>query len=289
MVTLDYLNTNSLRNYPIKDGCSRTSVDGLFTIPNSLIVDLVLCNPGTVSLSLYISAVSVSPTNLSIEISDQTLGEMGVFQTTLPLTNYNTDLSLIPGSNFPSATGNITIGSGDDLVDLVSGNFIFSYTATTLLMRVYSPSNPGLSWISFSDVKGNTSTQTGYVQIDGHSNIQFRLGSGVVYIDAGEDLGLNKICVSNQIPITTINGVPPNSDGNFTLIPEQCVALTTAQFGLSIADNCGQTCLGCTAIETLTTQVNSLETSVINIRNFTNNLQAAITQATTLLNYQCQC
>jgi hypothetical protein len=47
--------------------------------------------------------------------------------------------------------------------------------------------------------------------------------------------------------------------------------------------------LGCTAIETLTTQVNSLETSVINIRNFTNNLQAAITQATTLLNYQCQC
>lgn len=289
MNQLDFLNQNSLRNYPIKDDLGRVSNDGIFTIPNTLIVDMALCASGHDTLNLYISRINVSSKNLSIEISANGIGVFGVFQTSLPLSGYNTDIALTPGSLFPSAAGAVTIGSTDDLADLPSGNFSFNYSNTALLMRVYGPSSPGLSWLSFTDTKGNNSTLTGYVQLNGHSNIQFRSGSGVMYLDAGENLGLNKVCVATLTPITSINGVPPDATGNFTLIPEQCVSLTPAQNGLFVGDNCGQPCMGCTEMATLTTQVNSLESSIINIRNFTNNLEAAITQATTLLNYQCQC
>lgn len=289
MNQLDFLNQNSLRNYPIKDDLSRVSDDGIFTIPTTLIVDICLCAPDHDTLSLYISKINVSSSNLSIEVSANGIGIFGVFQTSLPLSGYNNDLTLTPSTLFPLAAGAITIGSTDDLADLPSGNFSFSYGSTALLMRVYGPSSPGLSWLSFTDSKGNNATLTGYVQLNGHSNIQFRDSSNVIYLDAGENLGLNKVCITSQTPITSINGVPPDATGNFTLIPEQCVSLTPAQNGLFVGDNCGQPCMGCTEMATLTTQVNNLESSIVDIRNFTNNLQSAITQATTLLNYQCQC
>ena len=142
--------------------------------------------------------------------------------------------------------------------------------------------------MSFTDAQGNESTLTGYVQIQGNSNVQFREVSGVVYVDAGENLGLNKVCTNSGTPIYSINGITPDqTTGNFTLIADQCVSLTDAQYGVVISNSCGQPCLGCAAIDTLTTQVNGLETSVINLKNVTDSLQAAINQATTLLSYSC--
>ena len=289
METLDYLNQNSLRNYPIQDGLGRVSNDGLFTIPNSLIVDLSVSAVSSDILPLYISTITCSPTSLTIEISAFNIGVFGSFNTTLPLSQNNLDVTLQNSQLFPSASGIITIGSIDDLSALPQGSFTFSPVNTSLLMKTYSPVNVGVSWISFSDNNGNTSALTGHINMTANSNLQFRDVDGLIYMDAGEDLGLNKSCSSTGTPVSSINGIPPDSTGNFTLIPEGCVAIDSAQYGLVISDSCGQPCLGCDAIATLTTQLNSLEASIIDIGNFTNNLQAAITQATTLINYQCQC
>jgi hypothetical protein len=296
MNNLDYLNLNSLRNYPIKDGSSRVSEDGIFTIPNSLIVDMSLCSVGLDSPTLYISKIITQPAQLVIEISADGIGIFGTFsagldQNVTPALERNIDVILIPAAElFPNATGCITIGDVTDLVDLPYGIFTFKPEATELLMRVYGPTTPGLSWLSFTDTKGNKASLTGNVLINGYSNIKFRINGQYIYMDAGENLGLNKVCTTASNPITTINGIPGDpATGNFTLIPEQCVTLSAAQYGILIGDNCGQPCMGCTEIDTLTTQVNSLESSIIDIRNFVNNLQLAINQASTLLNYQCQC
>jgi len=289
MANLDYLNLNSVRNYPIKDGLGRVSDDGLFTIPNSLIVDLSLCATGNDSPDLYISRINCNSSSLLIEISANGIGVFGTFQTTLPLSDYNTDLSMNSGVAFPTSTGMITIGSADDLADLPSGDFTFSINNTELLMKVYGPGNTGISWMSFSDAKGNNAVLSGYIQMQGNSNIQFRNQSGVIYMDAGENLGLNKNCGAIPQPVRFINGISPDSNGNFTLIPQSCVTIDTAQYGLVISDSCGQPCLGCAAIDTLTTQVNGLESSILGIKNFTTTLQAAINQAAALLNYPCAC
>ena len=287
MNNLDFLNLNSLRNYPIKDDLSRVSNDGLLTIPNTLIVDLVLSSPSNDLLTLYISRVSYNSSNLLIEISANTIGVFGTFQTSLPLVDDNIDIVMTAGSLFPLATGIITIGSTDDLANLPVGDFEFGLTNTALLMRVYGPGSQGINYLSFTDTKGNNSVLTGYIQLIGNSNIQFRGTGGSIYIDAGENLGLNKDCASANVPITSINGIPADASGNFTLIPQACVGIDIAQAGLVISDSCGQPCLGCSEINTLTTQVNGLESSIIDIKAFAQNLQAAINQATTLLNYQC--
>ena len=289
-MNLDWLNLNSLRNYPIKDDLGRVSVDGLFVIPNTLIVDMALCSSQLGNTpNLFISGITCSSNSITVEISASGSGVFGTFQTSLPLSSYNTDVALTPGSNFPSATGIITFGSSDDLEGLPYGDFEFTIDQTALLMRVFSPNSPGLSWISFSDTKGNNSVYTGYVKLVGNSNIQFRNNSGIIYIDAGEGLGLNKTCASTPQPIFTINGVSPDDSGNFTLIADTCVQIEEAQAGVLISNPCGDPCLGCSAITTLTTQVNELESSILGIKNFSNNLQNVITQVTNLLSVTTSC
>lgn len=290
-MNLDFLNLNSLRNYPIQDDLSRVSDDGQFTIPNSLIVDMSVCPPQTGDAlivvgdvpQLYISRIVSGSANLVIEISVNGYGVFGTFQTVLSSISENTDVALTPGSLFPSATGIITIGSIADLTNLPYGNFTFSYPNTGLLMRVFSPNNSGVSWINFSDAQGNSAVLTGNIELIGNSNIQFRTVSGIVYIDAGEGLGLNKTCTTVPEPILTINGVGPDSNGNFTLIGSNCVNIADASFGVLLTNPCGQPCLGCDAIDTLTTQVNSLESSVLNLKTFVDGLQNVITQATNLI------
>jgi hypothetical protein len=288
-MNLDYLNLNSLRNFPIIDGASCASDDGLFVIPTTLIVDMSLCATDGSTPSLYISRITVNSTNLVIEISSYSSSSVvGTFQTSLPFTE-NTDLQLTPSTNFPLATGLITLGSSDDLARLPYGDFTFKYANTRLLSRIATVGPIGINWISFSDTKGNKSTVTGHVEIQGNSNIQFREATGIIYVDAGEGLGLNKICENVLQPITSINGITPDSSGNFTLIADQCIEIDAAQYGVVISNPCGAPCLGNLALSDLTTRANKLESSILDINNFTKNLQAVITQANTLISTPCPC
>ena len=288
-MNLDYLNLNSVRNFPIIDDVSRASDDGLFVIPNSLIVDMALCSSQLGDTpNLYISRVTCNSSTILIEISANSFGVFGTFQTSLPLSDYNVDISLQPSSLFPNASGLITLGSSDDLATLPYGNFTFSYPNTALLMKVFTPTISTISWLNFTDTKGNN-TLTGYINLVGNNNVQFRGAFSNVYLDAGENLGLNKICVTPPQAILTINGVPPSSTGNFTFIADTCISIDTAQYGLVLSNPCGAPCLGCEALTTLTTQVNSLETSIVDLKTFTDNLQAVITQATNMISIPCQC
>ena len=291
MNTLDYLNQNSLRNYPISDGLSRVSNDGLFTIPNNLIVDLSLSAVGVGSAGLYISKLATNSSSLTIEISVIDGGVFGSFYTTLPNTNTNFDLTLVASSAYPDAAGLITIGTTSALAQLPSGEFEFSADATKLLSKCSSVANQGITRLTLTDGTGNTYTYSGNVTIVANSNLQFTSNAeNTVLMNAGENLGLNTPCPAASQPILFINGVPPDSNGNFSLISDDsCISLASVQYGLLLSDSCGKPCLGCADIDTLTSRVNTLEDEIFAVQNFINNLNTAIAQANTLISYQCQC
>lgn len=289
-MTLDFLNQNSLRNYPIADDLDRVSDDGMFTIPNTLIVDLSLSSAGGWGSTFYISGISNRSNNLSIEIS--VAGVLfGTFSTALPNTSSNFNLALVPGPMYPDAVGVITIGSTGDLAMLPSGDFTFSVGATQLLARCSTVGNAGITRITFTDIQGNNFTLSGHVTLNANSNLQFySANDGVtVNMNAGENLGLNKQCTNTPSPILTINGVSPDSTGNFNLIsdPGSCITIAAVQYGAVITDACGKPCLGCASISTLTTLVNGLESDIFTLRDFANSMQSLITQANTLIGYQC--
>ena len=242
---------------------------------------------------LFISRVVNSSSTITVEISSPSLGVLGTFSVPASTTANNVDYTFAPASGMPGMAGVITIGTLATILTLPSGDFQFTQANTALLMRVAVPSAIGVSYIAFVDAAGNTYLTTGLLTMQAESNLQFRVqgsgGSFTAYMDAGENLGLNKECAEQPVPITSINGVPPDPTGNFNLIPSTCVSITPAQYGLVVGNGCGKPCMGCSDVSTLTNRLMTVENELLAIRNYVNNMQALITQATNNINYQCSC
>lgn len=296
MNNLDFLNLNTIRNYPIKDGATCISVDDLFKLPNDLVADISLSASSDDLLQLYISKAVISSDNIILTVADAgdatPLGTFFVpFVDHVPYDDY----TMVASTSYPRAIGRITIGYIKDIKSQPSGEFNFSSDSTALLARTFIPSTLGINYITFTDDKGNEARLTGKVRIHAENNLRFRTSSvgdeTVVILDAGNGLGLNKECEEGALtpPIKTINGIAPDSAGDFHLITSDCVSLTPIEAGLLIKDTCGKPCLGCDELGQLTARAISVENELFKIRDYVTNLDTLVTQLTTLVNYQCNC
>jgi hypothetical protein len=294
MNNLDFLNLNTVRNYPIKDGLSCVSTDELFRITPDLIADLAISAPSSSMLRLYISKVVSASESINIVISDSTDNVVGSF-----FVDYSThvpykDYYLTAGSTYPNAFGVITIGYINEVKGQPSGEFTFDIAATELLMRVFTPAALGINYLSFVDDKGNEAHLTGNVRIHAENNLRFRITTDgdetIVNLDGANGLGLNKDCEeAANPPIKTINGIRPDSEGDFHFITADCVSVTPIESGLLISDTCGKPCLGCNELGVLTERAIAVENELFRIRDYVTNLDNLLTQLTTLVNYQCEC
>lgn len=296
MNNLDFLNLNTLRNYPIKDGAACISTDDLFKLPNDLIADITIAAPATDIVQLYISKVVNSSESISLELSNVDNSEVvGTFFIAFTGFEVYGDYAMTASVNYPGALGRLTAGYIKDIKGQPSGEFLFAPTATPLLYRTFIPAALGVNYVSFTDTKGNEVHLTGNVRLHAENNLRFRTSTTaeetVVILDAGNGLGLNKDCDEDLLvpPIKTINGILPDSTGDFHLITEDCVSITPIEAGLLISDSCGKPCLGCNELGTLTSRAISVENELLKIRDYVTNLENLITQLTTLVNYQCDC
>lgn len=287
MNNLDFLNQNSLRSYPIREDLSQKSVDSLFTIPNNFMVDLMLCTGAAITTRFYISKVSNFPEQIVVEICDDTSVVAGTFSVPSTQAKY-TSVYFVPTPAYATARGKLTIGFLNTMASSPIGIYTFLIGATELEMRTVIPALPGVNSLTFTDTNGANISLTGDVQIKARSNLRFRYNSGTVYMDAGNGLGLNNTCQDGTIPITSINGVAPDSDGNFTLSFTDCGTFVPSTNGLILDDSCSRPCLGCAEIETLTVRTMQVESDLIKLRTYYDALLANITQLGNVVNYNCE-
>lgn len=289
MNTLDFLNSNTLRNYPIKDNLGRVCTDGSYVIPNDLIADLMVCAPGGFDSVLYISRIVNYTDNITVEVKivDETdaLGTF-VIPTTSPA---YTDIDLVPTTAFPLAVGKLTVGYFDGSKAQPSGEFLFDSSNTQLLMRVFTPLSTGISYVRVTDQQGTQSTLTGIINFNAENNLRFRAVDNTIYLDAGEGLGLNQDCEEVGPPIRTINGVEPDAQGNFYFINNDCTTFDAIEYGLLMKDTCGKPCLGCSEISTLTDRLILVENDLLKLRDYVTGLNSSIDQLNTTLNFKCDC
>jgi hypothetical protein len=290
--SLDFLNLNSLRSFPIKEGLSKIDTLGSFVIPNDLIVDLQVAASYDPSNTYYISKLSNFEDSLTIEIADQDDVLVGTFNIDAATHTKNKVYYLGAGDDYTGATGEITIGTLDSLHLGPSGVFQFTLATTELEMRTSIPALKGINRIKFLNANGESYTLTGDVEIEARTNLKFKLGVGNrIILDAGEGIGLNTICEDERDCIKTVNGIPPDEFGNFTLDFSDCATLTPipANTGLLLEDVCCKPCVGCTDIEELTQRLMNAETSLFSLRDFYNNLNVLYQQFRTTVTYTCDC
>ena len=296
---LDFLNLNSLRNFPIKEGLNKTSSDGVFIIPDDLIVDFVMSASSTVGDEFYISKIVNLPETVTIEISNVTSAVCGTIVIPVSTHTLYKEYYLNPSNLYPNANGKMVIGSLDTINTLPFGTFAFpglpdsGDTNTTFETRTIIPCLGTISKFLFTNADGSSFAVTGDVVLTAGKNIKFRqVSSNTVAIDAGEGLGLNASCNADKPSIKTINSISPDIHGNFTLAVSDCAKFTPLSgvvSGLTLSDICCKPCLGCDEIGELTTRLMTIESELLKLRGHYTALSALSTQLNTVTTASCEC
>lgn len=288
--SLDWSSLNALRRYPLREGASLLSDDGFFSIPDTLIVDFTLSATSDVSRRFYVSQVFNKITSVVIEVKDNldtVVGSVEIFNDTH---TQDSDYFLTITNDYVGSNGKITIGSLEDLTQQPAGRFTFLLSATEFEPRTIIPGIRGVDRIEFIDAQNGIYDLSGDVTLTTRSNMTFSYAQSTVYLDAGDNLGLNKPCAVTNC-VKTINGVVPNPlNGDISLLGIDCIDISSpAQYTLNMEDTCCTPCSGCTELEELTTRLTSLENKFLDLKTGYNNVNSQLNSYLSTINSNCAC
>lgn len=290
--SLEFLNLNSLRNYPLKEGVTRLSTDLSFAIPNDFIADFQFAGTNDITKRFYISKIANFEDTVLIEVSDDDNVLACIF--TIVTAGHITykKYYAIASDAYVGANAVMTVFSLDELKKQPAGIFLFNLAGAEFETRTILPAIAGVTRITFANASGSSFTLTGDVKIEARTNVKFKLGiNNTVIIDAGDNLGLNEICNNEKGCIKTINNIPPDENGNFTLDFSDCATLTPilANTGLLLQDVCCKPCVGCNDIATLTERLITVEDTLIQVRQYYTDLRKLFDDFKLTTTYTCDC
>lgn len=288
--SLDWTSLNALRKYPIREGLNAISSDGLFTIPNTLIVDFSLCASSDVSKRFYISQIFNAIDSVAIQISDFDDVVVGSFEIQQNLHTQDKDYYLTATTDYAGAAGKITIGVLNDLVYQPAGTHIFSKYSTEFEPRTIIPGLDGVDRIIFTDSLNNRYAVTGSVMITTRTNLNLTQQGSQILLDAGDGLGLNKACNFSTC-VKSINGVYPDPDtGNISLLGLNCLRVSSpSDYTIALTDTCCTPCSGCDDLAELTNRLTSLENNFLTLRDGYNKVDNQLNLFLATINSSCSC
>jgi len=262
----DWLNENSNRKYPFFDEASLVDASGTMTIPNDLIVDLIFpVHALSYDVTLFhVQQITVFNSGVII-----TIGYNGTAIATRTITDaehtpYAT--YYIEGrGDFADSVGRISIGNLAN-IKKYGGAYTFSTANARLLPTVMRPSLRGVTSVRVVNADGEFSDYLqGDIELIPGANIQFEVISGSpnkIKISAVSnpdfEVGCNCPDASPAPCIKTINNVPPDNAGNFTLADEGCLTIEAITNGLKLTDTCAEPCCGCAETDVLRQELNRL-------------------------------
>lgn len=267
----EWLNQNSQRSYPLFDEASKTDETGSFTLPDSFIVELYFPVHAAVSVDpamFFIRQIGVYATGFSVTIAynDGSADPPLVASTNIVRSTHTENQTYaMPGAgDFADASGRITIGdlSAIDLQPI--GVFQFAFDDGRLDSDVIRPMIRGVQ--SIIVVNGNDRSDPIVGDIELVAGANFRLvpvqqagQNPQIIMSAIDGEGLTEDCTCEDQavaePIRTINGLPPDPSGNFTLLGNTCIDIVPIANGLELTNVCSAPCCGCEELEAVNTQV----------------------------------
>jgi hypothetical protein len=310
---VSWLNANSQRNYPLHDNASGQDVTGSFTLPNDLLVDMVfpvhMINLDDTLLDLNnfclrSIAVFAEGVTLTFAVYDgaSTYTEFAT-RTILESAHTRNKSYYIEGLGdegdpFFDSVGRVTIGTFTGMRNF-GGFYTFDIDGGRLLPTVIRPALQTLSGIRFANADGDTSDLLqGDVTIVAGDNLRFDVSGTTVTINATAESDFLDSCECDTAPegdpIRTINGIGPDSTGNFQMEAVDCITISPITHGIRFADTCAEPCCGCEelnalrdSLENLATQLNGLESYSNRVHGFIQQLQNTLVASVLSTNDGC--
>jgi hypothetical protein len=291
---VDWLNANSQRKYPIFEEATLADTTGSFRIPNDFIVDLIWPVHADVSIDptlFHLASISVFGTGvaLSIGYNGTIIGSVAIDAGTF----IRNSTLLIQGTGiFFDTVGRIVIGDIETVLNS-AGVFIFDVTGARFEPTVIRPDLRGVQSVRIQNGDDISDAIQGDIIFEAGTNVllQFIAGPGSepdrIQINAIEGEGMNEECdcaEATTLPcIKTINGVGPDSGGDFDLLGDDCLKLNAVANGIQFVDECAKPCCGCDELNVVITTNKSVLNQVYALERLISQLEGNMQQLETNL------
>ena len=275
---IEFLNSNSLRSYPLKEDTDLYYGDQM--IPNDLLVDAMFTMAATTdvlssSFKIYLTRLIKTSTHISLWFTDNSdegnsLGtvDINIAEHKQYDVYYLSKLADI----YEDSVIKIVVGNLKDIA-LPSGDYKFK---AELSPHVIRPALRGVRSLQVQDGVSISDRIYGHIQLIAGDNIKLSYNSEANSITISAIDGTNTIqeCeCEDPYPelkcIKTINNISPDATGNIDLVGLECLDISSASAVITIQDVCAVPCCGC---DELTKIANSLTVVNSNINSLASNM-----------------
>lgn len=291
---LEWLNHNANRDYPLTNDAAGYDVSNEFRLPRDFVVSMYLSIGAAQNVDparFAIKTIGVYATGFNVVIGYYSGSELiTVASALIPRDGHvkNTAYRLGGVGDFVDTDGWLVVNQFDNIDLQPPGQWQFSLEGGRLELDVIRPQIRGVSSIRVQNGQELSDPIVGDIIVRAGRNQRITpvLVSGqdpVLVWDAIEGEGLNEECVCDgdvtKGPcIRTMNKIPPTTDGDFTLLGNDCAEFNPIENGLVLKDVCAQPCCGCPELEAVTAALEEFGRQATTLENFLVSLEARVTQ-----------
>lgn len=274
----EWLNSNSLRAYPLRDTYKQSSDEGV-PLPPTFLLDAIVAAPSELT-DLALTAIYRSDPVIVVQFrfNDSTLCSATITDTASHKSGDAYDI-VTQGDYKDIVQGRIVLG---ELTNVLSGSFNIPLELTCVI-----PSLTGVTGLNVIDGDVTSKYMTGLVSLVAGRNVQIVVqNDNEIRIDALETQLVSDDCPCSDAwthtdPLLSINGVYPDESGNINLTSlSECLEIGVEDETITLTDACSEPCCGCQELEAI---VGASELLKNNIEVLRTQLEQLTTQQ---INYQ---
>jgi hypothetical protein len=279
--TLEWLNGNMHRNYPIADSAVPQDVDGQQYLPSSFLTDLQLIVPyvdGIDASKFFISTIQRTGNNYTVTIGylisdpdDSTIAGFDcavsapipanvIFDSSSPHSFEVAAITSTPSDTDPSYTygipsvyeamkgmrGTIYIGTCSDMAGIGALQFHWANTAIIPTCVYIESANEQLRSIRVIDSYGTDTTFTQDLTLQAGTGIQIEQSDETITFKIDQTYVNQQIAAFLQTTfsqaVMTINGAEPDASGNIQITGLDCTDIRATAHGITINNPCAKPC-----------------------------------------------
>ena len=178
--------------------------------------------------------------------------------------------------------GNFSIGDLSSLTKAGVGLFEFEPTETSFEPNCLFVSIPAVKAVEIYSGGSLIHVASDVLRLRAGRNIRLSYVEGdnkVIRIDAieGENVLTTDECNNSIFEkaqcIKTINGIPPDENGDFKIYGSECISVQPGTNAVIIQDECSQSCCGCDEFNQLIAELESLKAQEILLREIISTVQ----------------
>ena len=292
-----WLNTNSLRNYPLSQSATGVSSQSGFKLPDDLLLDMKLAVPYVFNASAAISSlhpaafqithIDVFPQGFVFAVGVATGSNLTAAVTVVAISEPISFASFVPystvqlnGSTFTAGSkaaydfsGSYGIAVLGNIAALqgLGGRISFTLAEGRLEASIISFGPRRISGLKVANGDNLSSLLHGQITLasgpNHNINVTGTVTSGyTVTLNAIDGAGLAATCECSDVElgpcVRTINDVSPTAAGNITIVGSDCISVTNSPATIALSDTCAKPGCGCNELQVLVADVDALTTNL---------------------------